>query len=127
MYLDADNHAAVFDELGEWSAVVCLLVQGFVEDDDPANTAVDALVGCEEQLAVATPVLLCVLHPDGVETFRHAACRQHTHTHTHTYRSSFQARCQYTVHHCQYVLHSFYIIGYINPACCIYIYMFTCM
>lgn len=80
-YLDANDNAAVFDELGEGSAVVCVLVEGFVEEDDPSDAAVDALVGCEEQLAVATPVLLCVLNPDGVQTFPHAACRQHTHTH----------------------------------------------
>lgn len=56
-----------------------------MEEDDPSDTAVDALVGCEEQLAVATPVLLCVLNPNGVQAFRHAACKQHTHTNIHTY------------------------------------------
>lgn len=66
MHLDADDNATVLDELGEGSAVVCVLVKSFVEEDDPSNTAVDALVGCEEQLAVAAPVLLRVLNPDGV-------------------------------------------------------------
>ncbi|KAF3840808.1 hypothetical protein F7725_006670 [Dissostichus mawsoni] len=74
VYLDADNNATVLDELGEVSAVVCVLVKGFMEEDDPSDTAVDALVGCEEQLAVATPVLLCVLNPNGVQTLPHAAC-----------------------------------------------------
>lgn len=78
MYLDANNNAAVLDELGEAGAVVCVLVEGFMEEDDPADTVVNALVSCEEQLAVATPVLLCVLNPDGIQTFRHAACTQHT-------------------------------------------------
>lgn len=66
VHLDADDNATVFDELGEGSAIVCVLVKSFVEEDDPSNTAVDALVGCEEQLAVAAAVLLCVLNPDGV-------------------------------------------------------------
>lgn len=77
-YLDADNNATVLDDLGEASAVVWVLVEGFVEEDDASDAAVDALVGCEEQLAVATPVLLCVLNSDGVQTFGHAACKQHT-------------------------------------------------
>lgn len=84
VYLDADNNAAVFNELSEWSAIVCVLVEGFMEEDDPADTAVDALVGCEEQLAVATPVLLCVLNPDGVQTLSHAACRRQTCAIIHT-------------------------------------------
>lgn len=45
-----------------------------MEEDDPSDAAVDALVGCEEQLAVAAPVLLCVLHPDGVQALRHTTC-----------------------------------------------------
>lgn len=73
-YLDADDEAAVLDELGEVGAVVRALVQGFVEEDDPPDAAVDALVGREEQLAVAAPVLLRVLHPDGVQPLGHAAC-----------------------------------------------------
>lgn len=80
VYLDADNNAAVFDELGEASAIICVLVEGFMEEDDSPDTAINPLVGCEEQLAVATPVLLCVLNPNGVQTFCHAACRWHTHT-----------------------------------------------
>lgn len=79
MYLDANNNAAVFNELCEGSAIVCVLVQGFMEENDSADTVVHALVGCEEQLAVATPVLLCVLNPDGVQTFAHAPCRRQTH------------------------------------------------
>lgn len=72
-YLDADNDAAVFDELGKGGAIVCFLVESFVKEDDPSDTAVDALVGGEEQLAVAAPVLLGVLNPDGVKALRHAA------------------------------------------------------
>lgn len=66
VHLDADDNATVLDELGEASSIICVLVKSFVEEDDPSNTAVDALVGCEEQLAVAAPVLLCVLNPNGV-------------------------------------------------------------
>lgn len=85
VYLNANNNAAVFDELGERSAIICALVESFVEEDDASDTAVHALVGCEEQLAVATPVLLCVFNPDGVQAFRHAACRPHTHEHSYLY------------------------------------------
>jgi len=75
-YLDANHHVPVPDELGEVGAVVCVLVEGLVEEDDAPDAVVDALVGREEQLAVATPVLLRVLHPDGVQTFPHAAWKQ---------------------------------------------------
>lgn len=44
-----------------------------MEEDDPSDAAVDALVGGEEQLAVTAPVLLRVLNPDGVQAFCHAA------------------------------------------------------
>lgn len=46
-----------------------------MEEDDPSDAAVDALIGREEQLAVAAPVLLCVLHPDGVQALRHTTCK----------------------------------------------------
>lgn len=87
VHLDANNNATVFDELGKENAVIRFLVQCFVEEDDSANTAVDALVGCEEQLAVAAPVLLRVLNTDGGEAFGHTACRQHT-----------QMNCELAVH-----------------------------
>lgn len=72
-YLDANDNAAVFDELGEVDTIVSVLVEGFMEEDHTSDTAVDALVGCEEQLAVAAPVLLSVLDPNGVQTLCHAA------------------------------------------------------
>lgn len=73
--LDANDNATVFDEAGKDDAVVRFLVQRFVEEDDPADTVVDAVVGREEQLAVAPPVLLSVLNPDGIEALRHTAWR----------------------------------------------------
>lgn len=73
-HLDANNNATIFDELGKENAVVRFLVQRFMEEDDPADTAVDTLVCCKEQLTVAAPVLLGVLHPNGVKALRHAAC-----------------------------------------------------
>lgn len=75
MHLDANYNATVFDELGKENAIIRFLVQRFMEKDDPANAAVDTLVGCEEQLTVATPVLLGVFDSNGVEALRHAACR----------------------------------------------------
>lgn len=75
LYLDADDDATVFDELREADAIICVLVEGLVEEDDPADEVVHALVSCEKQLAVAAAVLLRVLNPNGIQTFGHAACR----------------------------------------------------
>lgn len=73
VYLDANNNATVLNELCKWSAIICGLVEGFMEEDDSSNTIVNALVSSKEQLAVAAPVLLCVLNPNRVQTLRHAA------------------------------------------------------
>lgn len=74
-HLDANNNATIFDKAGKENAIVRFLVQRFMEEDDPADTAVDTLVGREEQLTVAPPVLLVVLNPNGIEALRHTACR----------------------------------------------------
>ena len=74
MYLNAHDEASVLDHLGEAGPVVGALVQGLVEEDHAADAAVDALVGGEEELAVAPAVFLRVLHADGVEALGHATC-----------------------------------------------------
>lgn len=82
LYLNAHYNAPVLDQLGEISAVVCVLVKRLVEEDYAADALVDALVRREEELAVQTAVLFRVLNTDGVQALGHAAC---LHTHTHTY------------------------------------------
>ena len=74
VHLDAHHHVPLLDELGEQLAVVCLLVQGLMEEDDPADAWLYA-VGREEELAVKTAVLLSVLSVDALEALGHAAYR----------------------------------------------------
>lgn len=76
LYLDAHNDAPVLNHFGEVGAIIGVLIQGLVEEDDPADALVNALVGCEEELAIQTAVLLCVLDTDGVQTLSHANCKE---------------------------------------------------
>lgn len=75
VHLDAHHHALLFDQLGEELAVVCLLVECLVEEDDAADAGVDPVFGGEEQLAVKPPVLLRVLRVDALEALGHATWR----------------------------------------------------
>lgn len=75
VHLDAHHHALLFDQLGEELAVVRLLVERLVEEDDAADAGVDPLVGGEQELAVKPPVLLRVLGVDALEALGHAAWR----------------------------------------------------
>ena len=72
VHLDPDHHASALQVLGEELAGVCLLVHGLVEEDHASDAGVDALVSCEEQLAVQPPVLLGVLSIDALEALGHA-------------------------------------------------------
>lgn len=73
VHLDANNHALLFDQLGEELAVIRLLVERLVEEYDTADAGVDLFVGSEEELAVQPPVLLRVLGVDVLEALGHAA------------------------------------------------------
>lgn len=75
VHLDAHHYTLVFDQLGEGLAVIRLLVERLMEEDDTANAGVDPVFGGEEELAVKPPVLLCVLCVDALEAFGHAAWR----------------------------------------------------
>lgn len=75
VHLDAHHHALLFDQLGEELAVVCLLVESLMEEDNPADAGVDPVLGGEEKLAVKPPVLLRVLCVDVLEALGHAAWR----------------------------------------------------
>lgn len=75
VHLDAHHRALLFDQLGEGLAVVRLLVERLVEEDDAADAGVDPVVGGEEELAVKPSVLLRVLCIDALEALGHAAWR----------------------------------------------------
>ncbi len=78
VHLDAHHYALLFDQLGEELAIIRLLVQRLVEEDDATNAGVDLVVGGEEELAVKPSVLFCVLGADILEALGHAAWRQET-------------------------------------------------
>lgn len=73
VHLDAHHHALLFHQLGEGLAIVGLLVERLIEEDDAANAGVDLVVSSEEELAVKPPVLLRVLSIDALEALGHAA------------------------------------------------------
>lgn len=75
VHLDAHHATLLFDQLGEELAVVRLLVECLMEEDDTANAGVNPVFGGEEELAVKPPVLLRVLCVDALEAFGHAAWR----------------------------------------------------
>ncbi len=75
VHLDAHHHALLFDQLGEELAIVRLLVERLVEEDDAADAGVDPAVCGEEELAVKPPVLLRVLSVDALEALGHTTWR----------------------------------------------------
>ena len=77
LHLDADQDAPVPDHLDEGHAIIRVLVERLVEEDDPSDAAVDALVRAEENLPELSAVLLRVLHADLGQTLGHAACDEH--------------------------------------------------
>lgn len=74
VHFDANYHAPLLKELGEEFAIIGLLVEGLVEEDDASDAGLDAVVCGEQKLAVQSPVLLCVLSIDALESLGHATC-----------------------------------------------------
>lgn len=72
--LDADQDAPVPDHFDKAYTVIRVLIQRLMEEDDPSNAAVDAIICTEENLPELSAVLFCVLHPDLGEPLSHAAC-----------------------------------------------------
>lgn len=75
-YLDSHSDAPVLDHLDKGRAIISVLVQRLMEEDDSSDAAVDAVVSTEEDLAVLPAVLLSVLNPYLVKALPHAACFQ---------------------------------------------------
>lgn len=74
-HLDANQDAPVSDHFDEGHAIIRVLVQRLVEEDDPSNAGVDAIIGTEKDLPVLSAVLLRVLHSNLGQPLSHAACR----------------------------------------------------
>ena len=72
--LDAGDDALFLQQLHKWRAVVGLLVESFVEEDDARDVISDGLVGGEQQLAVQAAVLLGVLRTDASKPLSDRAC-----------------------------------------------------
>lgn len=72
--LDSHQDVAVSDHFDERDAVVGVLVQCFMEEDDPSEAAVDAVIRSEEDLPELSAVLLRVLHSHLGQALPHAAC-----------------------------------------------------
>ena len=73
-HLDADQDAPVPDHFDKGHTIIRVLVQRLVEEDDPSDAGVDAIVCTEENLPVLSAVLLCVLHSHLRQSLSHAAC-----------------------------------------------------
>lgn len=77
-HLDANHGAPVPDHFDKGYAVIRVLVQRLMEEDDPSDAGVDTFVCAEENLPELSAILLCVLHPNLGQPLGHAACGQHT-------------------------------------------------
>lgn len=75
-HLDTNNNAFLLDDLREKLAVVCLLVEGLVEENDPTNVVGDRRIAGEKDVTEAAAVLLCVLHLDVLQAFSHGSCTE---------------------------------------------------
>lgn len=75
--LDSHQDVTVSDHFDKGHAVVGVLVQRLMEEDDPSKAAVDAIVCADEDLPELSAVLLSVLHSHLGQTLPHAACGEH--------------------------------------------------
>lgn len=75
VHFDANYHVPLLKVLGEKFAIIGLLVEGLVEENDSADAGLDAVVCGKEQLTVQPPVLLGVLGIDALESLCYATCR----------------------------------------------------
>lgn len=71
-HLDAHNTTFGFDNLGEGTPIICLLIESLMEEDDTPNAGIHTVIGSEQQLAVEAPVLLGVLGANGLQPLGNA-------------------------------------------------------
>ena len=67
VHLDAGHRAGRLDQLDQRRAVLGLLADGLVIQDDAGDMVLHRLVGAEQEFAIVAAVLFGVLHADGVE------------------------------------------------------------
>lgn len=75
--LDSYQDVTVSDHFDKGYAIVWVLVQRLVEEDNPSKAAVDAIVRANQDLPELPAVLLRVLHSHLGQTLPHAACGEH--------------------------------------------------
>lgn len=75
--LDSHQDVTVSDHFDEGYAVVGVLVERLMEDDNSSKAAVDPIVCADEDLPELSAVLLGVLHSHLGQTLPHAACGEH--------------------------------------------------
>lgn len=73
LHLDAHDNALILDGTDEGDTIIIFLVECLMEEDDTSNALLHTVIGTEQDLAVQTAVLLCVLHPDLAQPLGHAA------------------------------------------------------
>lgn len=73
-HLDADQDAPLPDHFDKGYAIVRVLIQRLMEEDDTSKAAVDAIICAEENLPELSAVLLRVLYSDLGQPLGHAAC-----------------------------------------------------
>ena len=78
-HLDAHDTALGFDNLGEGTPIIGLLVERLMEEDDAPDAGIHAVVGRQQQLAVEAPVLLRVLGTNGLQSLGNAPWRRTSH------------------------------------------------
>lgn len=70
IHLDAHTTTLGFDNLGEGTPIICLLLEYFMEEDDTPNAGIHAVIFSEQQLGAEVLVLLGVLSPNGPLTWQ---------------------------------------------------------
>jgi len=71
--LDAEDDALALQEVDEWSAIIGLLVECLVVENDSTDVFGEFLAGVEQQLSVDTTIFLDVFNPDCGKTFANGA------------------------------------------------------
>lgn len=73
--LDPNQDSPVPDHFYKGNTIIRVLVQGLMEEDNPSNAAVDAIICTKEDLTKLSAIFLRILHPNLGQPLSHAACR----------------------------------------------------
>lgn len=78
-HLDAHNTALGFDNLGEGTPIICLLIKRLMEEDDTPNAGIHTVVSSQQQLAVEATVLLGVFSANRLQPLGNAPWKGASH------------------------------------------------